>query len=144
MADRTVLDTDVLVAAIRSNRGASRVLLLAALEGRYPLLASVPLMLQYEAVLTRPEHRAAAKISAEDVQALLDAIALIAEPVRVSYLWRPILPDPDDDLVLEAAVNGGAHRVVTFNLRHFRPAARVFGLSVLTPGVALQRSGAQS
>ena len=59
MLGRTVLDTDVLVAAVRSNRGASRVLLTAALERRYPVLASVPLMLQYESVLTRAEHLAA-------------------------------------------------------------------------------------
>src|SRR6059036_1104104 len=57
---RTVLDTDVLVAAVRSDRGASRVVLTAALEQRYPTLASVPLMLQYESVLTRAEHLAAA------------------------------------------------------------------------------------
>lgn len=63
----------MLVAAVRSSRGASRVLLTAALERRYPLLASVPLMLQYESVLTRPEHLAAADLSARDVDVLLDA-----------------------------------------------------------------------
>jgi predicted nucleic acid-binding protein len=136
---RAVLDTDVLVAAVRSDRGASRILLTAALEQRYPTLASVPLMLQYESVLTRAEHLAAAGISAADVEVLLDAIALVAEPVRISFLWRPLLPDPGDDLVLETAVNGLANVVVTFNRRDFEPAAMRFGLEVLTPAEGVRR-----
>jgi len=136
---RTVLDTDVLVAAVRSDRGASRVVLTAALKQRYPTLASVPLMLQYESVLTRAEHLAAARISAADVEILLDAIALVAEPIRISYLWRPVLTDPGDDLVLETAVNGRADLVVTFNRRHFEPAAAPFGLEILAPADAVRR-----
>ena len=88
MLGRTVLDTDVLVAALRSDRGASRVLLVAALGRRYPVLVSVPLMLEYESVLTRPEHLDAAAVSAADVEVLLDAMATVVEPVRISYLWR--------------------------------------------------------
>jgi predicted nucleic acid-binding protein len=139
MLGRTVVDTDVLVAAVRSHRGASRVLLTAALERRYPLLASVPLMLEYEAVLTRSEHLAAAGISAADVEVLLDALAIVAEPIRISYLWRPLLPDAGDDLVLETAVNGRADVVVTFNRRHFEPAAAPFGLEILAPADAVRR-----
>ena len=118
-----MLDTDVLVAAVRSDRGASRALLTNALERRYSVLASVPLMLQYESVLTRPEHLTAAGISAADVEVLLNSIALVVEPIRISDLWRPVLPDSGDDLVLETAVNGQADVVVTFNRRHFVPAA---------------------
>ena len=136
---RTVLDTDVLVAAVHSDRGASRVLLIAALEQRYPMLASVPLMLQYESVLTRAEHLAAAHISAADIDVLLDAVAGVIEPVRISYLWRPVLADPGDDLVLETAVNGRADVVVTFNRRHFEPAAAPFGLEILAPADAVRR-----
>jgi hypothetical protein len=84
------------------------VLLTAALDRRDPLLVSVPLMVEYESVLTRPDHLNAATITSEDVGVLLDAIALIAEPIRISYLWRPVLTDPGDDLVLETAVNGRA------------------------------------
>jgi len=136
---RAVLDTDVLVAAVRSDRGASRLLLTAALEARYPMLASVPLMLQYESVLTRPEHLAAAHISPADVEVLLDALALVTEPIRISYLWRPMLPDPGDDLVLETAVNGHAAVVVTFNRRDFEAAAGHFGIEILAPGEAVGR-----
>lgn len=139
MLGRTVLDTDVLVAAIRSDRGASRALLTAALDKRYPTLASVPLMLQYESVLTRAEHLAAAYISAADVGILLDALAVVIEPIRISYLWRPVLPDAGDDLVLETAVNGRADIVVTFNRRHFERAATPFGLGILGPADAVRR-----
>lgn len=114
-------------------------LLTAALERRYTITASVPLMLQYEAVLMRAEHLAAAGISAEDAGILLDAVALVAEPIRISYLWRPALPDPGDDLVLETAVNGRAAVVVTFNRRHFEPVAVRFGLEILAPGDAVRR-----
>jgi predicted nucleic acid-binding protein len=133
------MDTDVLVAAVRSDRGASRVLLTAALERHHQVLASVPLMLQYESVLTRSEHVIAAGISAADVQLLLDAIAHVATPVRISYLWRPMLPDSDDDLVLETAVNGQAEAVITFNRRHLEPAAARFGIEILAPAEAVRR-----
>jgi predicted nucleic acid-binding protein len=139
-----VLDTDVLIAAVRSDRGASRALLINALERRYPALASVPLMLQYELVLTRPEHLTAAGISAADVEVLLNAIAQVGEPIRISYLWRPVLPDSGDDLVLETAVNGQADVVVTFNRRHFVPAAALFGLEILAPADAVRRLESRS
>ena len=138
MLGPAVLDTDALVAAVRSDRGASRVLLTAALERRYEVLASVPLM-QYESVLTRPEHLVAAGITEADVQILLDAIAVVATPVRISYLWRPMLPDANDDLVLETAVNGSAEVIVTFNRRHFEPAAARFGVEILAPAEAVRR-----
>ena len=131
--------TDVLVAAVRSARGASRVLLTAALENRYPVLVSVPLMLEYEAVLARPEHLEAAGIAAADIGFLLDAFALVIEPIRISYLWRPVLPDPGDDLVLETAVNGRADVVVTFNRRDFVPATTGFGVEILAPADAVRR-----
>ena len=136
---RAVLDTDVLVSAVRSDRGASRLLLVAALEERYAVLASVPLMLQYESVLCRSEHLDAAGISAADIAVLLDAVALIVEPVRISYLWRPMLRDPGDDLVLETAVNGRADVVVTFNRRDFEPAVGRFGFEIIAPSDAVRR-----
>ncbi len=136
---RLVLDTAAMVAAIRSDAGASRRLLVAALERRLTLLASVPLMIEYQAVMMRPEHLDAAGLVAEDVDALLDAVAAVAEPVRLAFLWRPALRDPDDDMVLEAAVNGGAEAIVTFNLRDFGQAASRFGIEILLPGGAWRR-----
>jgi hypothetical protein len=83
-----------MVAAIRGDSGASRRLLRAALEGRgLRLLVSVPLLIEYEAVMTRPEHLRAARLTTEDVGVLLDAVAAVAERVRLAFLWRPVLPD---------------------------------------------------
>lgn len=137
---RVVFDTGVLVAALRSDTGASRALLVSALEGGRCLpLVSVPLMIEYEAVLTRPEHLDVSRLSNGDVQQILDAVSLVAEPIRLSYLWRPVLSDAQDDMVLDTAVNGRGDLLVTFNLRHFKPAARSFGLTVVTPAEALRR-----
>ncbi len=133
-----------MVAAIRSDAGASRQLLVAGLEGRLMLSVSVPLMIEYQAVMTRPEHLEASRLSAEDVEVLLDAVAAVAEPVRLAFLWRPAAADPDDDMVLEAAVNGRADAIVTFNIRDFGNAAEGFGIEVLAPGVALRRLEAET
>jgi putative PIN family toxin of toxin-antitoxin system len=130
-----VLDTSVLVAGLRSNQGSSRQLLIAALRRRYSLLISVPLMVEYQAVLVRPEHLEAARVSAADVGEILSAVASVAEPIRLAYLWRPMLRDPDDEMVLETAVNGGADYLCTLNIRDFAPASR-FGIAVVNPGAA--------
>jgi putative PIN family toxin of toxin-antitoxin system len=131
---RLVFDTDVLVAAFRSERGASRRLLLAALDRKVVLLASVPLMLEYEAVLKRPEQLAAIGLSAGEVDTVLDAVAAVVEPVRLAFIWRPQLRDTGDEMVLETAINGRADRLVTFNLRHLGEAARAFGILAGLPG----------
>ncbi len=138
---RLVLDTAAMVAAIRSDAGASRWLLRAALEQRLglTLLVTVPLLIEYEAVMTRPGHLTAAGLSAADVGVLLDAVAAVAEPVRVAFLWRPTLADADDDMVLEAAVNGRADGIVTFNRRDFDTAVEQFGIPILSPSEAVKR-----
>lgn len=130
-----------MVAAIRSDAGASRRLLVAALERRLRILASVPLMIEYQAVMTRPEHLQASGLAAQEVGLLLDAVAAVAMPVHLAFLWRPATRDPDDDMVLETAVNGRADPIVTFNVRDFETVARRFGIEVLLPGVALRRLG---
>ena len=76
--------------------------------------------------MTRAEHLPAAKLSGGDVSVLLDAVATVCTPVPLAFLWRPTLRDPDDDMVLEAAVNGRADAIVTFNHRDFAPAAEKF------------------
>ncbi len=114
-------------------------LLTEALEGRYLMLVSVPLMIEYESVLTRQEHLDASGLSSTDVQEILDAIASVAEPIRLSFLWRLLLPDPQDDMVLETAANGRADVLVTLNRRHFEPAAKTFGVNVVSPAEAIHR-----
>lgn len=101
------------------------------------MLASVALMLQYEAVVSRPEHRAASGLSEAELGEVLDALAAVAKPVTISYLWRPTLRDPDDELVLETAVNGGADLLLTFNERDFAGIER-FTPKIMRPGPALR------
>jgi len=139
VAASLVVDTDVMVAALRSDRGASRQLLLAALDRRFELLLSVPLILEYEAVLTRPEHLAASGLSRSDVGRVLDDLAAVARPVRLAFRWRPRLSDPDDDMVLETAINGSARAIVTFNQRDFVSGTIGFSCAVIAPVTALQQ-----
>jgi putative PIN family toxin of toxin-antitoxin system len=136
---RLVLDTAVMVAAIRSDAGASRRLLVGALRQQFSPLASVPLLIEYEAVMTRPEHLETAGLSVQDVNTILDAFATVAEPIKLAFLWRPMLNDADDDMVLEVAVNGRADWIVTFNTTDFAEAADRFGIEVLLPNEAVRR-----
>lgn len=126
-----------MVASLRSAGGASRRLLVAALERRFTLLISIPLFIEYEAVLTRGEHLRAAGLRSGDVSDLLDALASVAEPVVPNFRWRPMLRDPNDDMVFEAALNGAADLLVTFNKRDFEGAA-VSNLRIASPAEALR------
>ena len=134
-----VMDTDVMVAAVRSDRGASRLLLLAALDHQFQLLLSVPLILEYEAVLTRPQHLAACGLSTAEVGRVLDDLVAIARPVRLAFRWRPRLSDSDDDMVLETAINGNASAIVTFNQSDFESGIKGFSCAVILPRTALQQ-----
>jgi len=136
---RCVLDTDVIVAALRSPSGASAALLMAARRGELTMVANVALVLEYEATCSRAEHVLASGLSAHQVGLFLDAVVAMAEPVETHFLWRPLLRDPADELVLEAAVNGQAAAIVTFNHRDFGAVPTRFGVEVLSPGTALRR-----
>ena len=81
----------------------------------------------------------ASRRSVADVAILLDAVAAVAERVVLQFLWRPLLADADDDMVLETAANGRADGIVTFNRRHFAPATRQFGIDVLSPSEVVYR-----
>ncbi len=102
-------------------------------------MLTVTLAMEYEAVCTRLEHRVEAGLSSREVEIFLDAIIAIAEPVPTHFLWRPQLRDPNDEMVLEAAVNGRADVLVTFNLRDYGNAAEQFGVDVLLPREALRK-----
>jgi len=131
---RLVLDTSVIVSAFRSRDGASFRLLQLLREGRYTAVATPTLLFEYEAVLKRPLQRQAQGLSEELLEDAICGLAERLEAVRVDYQWRPQLPDPGDEMVLEAAINGHAYAIVTHNVRDFLPAAEQFGLRVMTPG----------
>lgn len=103
------------------------------------MLANVALALEYEATCLLAEHRLAAGLGLADASAFVDAVIALCEPVENPFLWRPQLRDAADEFVLEAAVNGRARAIVTFNRRDFVPAAARFGLDVWLPAEAWRR-----
>lgn len=126
-----VIDTNVLVAALKSRLGASFKLLMALPSGSYNPCLSVPLFVEYESVLKRAgllPH-----LSAEDIDGVLNYVLSRASIHEIFFLWRPFLKDPKDDLVLEAAVASQSRYLVTFNLRDFADVEQHFGIKVVTP-----------
>lgn len=136
-----MLDSSVVISAFRSRRGASNRLLALVDKGRVVPLATPALFLEYEEVLKRQEQRAVSGLSLEEVDTVLAALAALVEPVEVRFGWRPQLADADDEMVLEAAVNGRAEALVTHNLADFARAAPRFGLALLRPSELLERIG---
>ncbi|MGA2878602.1 MAG: putative toxin-antitoxin system toxin component, PIN family [Bryobacteraceae bacterium] len=136
---RLILDTDVVVAAMRSPSGASAAIIRLARRGRVTLMVSVALALEYEAVCNRIEHRIAAELNEAEVNVFVDAIIALAEPVSMHFLWRPQLRDPCDEMVLEAAINGEADALVTFNAKDFGNVPDHFGVELLLPREVIMR-----
>ena len=131
---RVVLDTDVVVAALRSPTGASAEILRLAVQGHLRMVVSLALMLEYEAVATRPEQLLVIGATAAEVRAALDDIAALADEALGHFRWRPQLRDADDELVLDAAVNGRAQVLISFNRRDFGAVPSRFGVLLCTPG----------
>ena len=136
---RLVLDTNVIVTAMRSPKGASVALLMAARRERITILANVALALEYEATCRRAEHGVAAGLRPSQLNIFVDAVIAMVEPVEAHFLWRPQLRDPADEMVLEAAVNGRASAIVTFNSEDFGGIPLQFGVEVLSPVDVLRR-----
>lgn len=124
------MDTNVLIAGLRSRNGASYKLLASIGEGDVEICLSVGLFFEYEAALKRP--RMITGLSVKHIDDVLDYLAVVAVRAEIFYLWRPVLPDPGDDMVLEAAVSGRCSTIVTHNSRDFQ-GAEMFGIHVLTP-----------
>jgi predicted nucleic acid-binding protein len=135
---RIVLDTCVLVSALRSRRGASFRVLELIDSGRFEVCLSITLLLEYEAVCKRLPG--ATPLTKADVETVLDYVCLVAQHQTVFYLWRPFLNDPSDDMVLELAVAGGCGRIVTHNVRDFH-GSNQFGIRTITPQEFLRELG---
>lgn len=127
---RVVLDTSVLVSAWRSRNGASFALLRHLRAGDFEIALSVPLVFEYEAVLLRHLR---AGLQARDVEVFVDYLCSVARTQDIFFLWRPFLRDADDDMLVELAVAGQCHGVVTHNIRDFAGVERL-GLRAFTPG----------
>lgn len=136
---RIVLDTSVVVAGLRSRSGAGNAVMRLVANRYLVALATPPLFLEYEEVLKRAEQRLAHGLMPEEVDEFLGEFAALIEPVELHFRWRPQLRDPGDEMVLEAAINGGADAVVTYNTGDFAAAGERFGIAVLRPGEVLRR-----
>jgi putative PIN family toxin of toxin-antitoxin system len=134
---RAVLDTNVIVSAFRSRRGPAFRLVSAVGKGRFEISVSVPLVLEYEEVLRR-----ATALEEQEVMDVLRFLCSVAKRQNIYFLWRPILPDTKDDMVLELAVASRASSIVTYNTKDFA-LARTFGIEVLTPETFLRIAGVQ-
>jgi len=136
---KIVLDTSVVVAGLRTRLGAGNAVLRLVAERRVRLLATPPLFLEYEDVLKRPEHRLAHGLTPAEIDGFLAELAALIEPVEVHFQWRPQSKDPNDEMVLEAAINGRADALVTYNVADFAGPAERFRIPVLTPPDVLKR-----
>jgi putative PIN family toxin of toxin-antitoxin system len=136
---RVVLDTNVLVAALRSGSGASRQILLALRDERFSALVSVPLFMEYEATLKRAALLRETKLSLRDIDELLDIVAACCEQTDIHFSWRPQLRDPKDEMVLETALNSRADALVTFKRTDFEAACANFSVELLSPSQFLDR-----
>lgn len=132
---RIVLDTNVLYAGLYSASGKSHQLLRAIADGRVRIVLSTPLLFEYEEVLKR--NQAVLSLSDAQVEVVLDNLCALADFQAIYFLWRPRLPDANDDMVLELAVAAQVPRIVSFNARDFRPASQ-FGIEVVTPKIMLE------
>jgi len=134
-----VIDTNVFYTALRSRRGAShRLLREVGRNTAFRIHLSVPLVLEYEEVAKR--HSRALGLLHRDIDDILDYLCSVAGLHSIFYLWRPHLPDPDDDLLLELAVEAGCQRIVTYNQRDFR-GIEPFGVRAVTPQEFLREIG---
>lgn len=135
---RWVLDTNILVAGLRSRTGASNALLIGAFSRKFTWCCTVPLFYEYEDVLNRAVFLLDTGLSRPQIAGFLEDIAATVRAIEVDFRWRPQLGDPGDEMVLEAAINAGAG-IVTHNSRDFGPVPERFGLDLLTPAEALKR-----
>ena len=136
---RYVLDTNVIIAALRSTAGASAEVIRGVRRSSGTFLLSTPLLLEYEAKCKEPEHLEAFNLTEGEVDTVLNVLVACAERVETNYRWRPQLHDAKDEMVLETAVNGRADALVTFNERDFVAAAPRFGLELFGPRELLRR-----
>jgi putative PIN family toxin of toxin-antitoxin system len=127
---KIVIDTNIIVSALKSRNGFSFDLLSIIDDKRFRVFISVPLILEYEDAIKR--NKSKIKLSKSEIDAVLDYICLISEKREIFYLWRPFLKDMKDDMILELAVESESDYIISFNKRDFSGIEK-FNLQVITP-----------
>jgi len=135
---KIVIDTNVLLSALFSNKGKSYKLIETlgkmAKSDKKVNVVSVPLALEFEEVLLRPKNREKyAYFTSEEIRLIISDIVQISHRTKLHFLWRPFLKDSFDDKVLETAVNGQARAIITFNTKDFVGVKKYFDIEILTP-----------
>ncbi len=133
-----VIDTNVVISGLRSKRGASFLLLSLIGRGKFEIVLSVPLVLEYEQVAKRSQWKG--KPSSRYITDILDYICLVGKERKIHFLWRPRERDPKDDMVLEVAVAASCDCIITYNRKDF-PDAKSFGIELRTPAEFLRNIG---
>lgn len=133
------MDTSVVVAALRTRLGAGNAVLRLVTTRRLVPLATPPLFLEYEEVLKRPEQQLVHGLGPDEVDDFLAELAALIEPVELHFRWRPQSRDPNDEMLVEAAINGRADALVTYNTADFTVAGKRFGIRVLSPAELLKK-----
>lgn len=128
---RVVFDTSLIVAATRSRNGASYALVNSIPSRVFQICLSVGLYAEWQDVLTRPEN-VPPGLTPDDAMRFIRYLASQAHLQEIHFLWRPFLPDPNDDMVLELAFAAGCRHIITHNVRHFRGCEQ-FGITAMTP-----------
>ena len=133
-----MLDTNVMVAALKSKRGASYKLLSIIDQDKFQISISVPLIIEYEYALKRTDLNIL--LTDSEIDDILDYICQIADKREIFYLWRPYLKDPKDDMILELAVESESDYIITYNQKDFKEVSK-FGIKTLTPKAFLRKIG---
>ena len=127
---RAVIDTNVIISAMKSTLGASHAILMAIFQRRFVPALSVPLVMEYEEVSKRPGL--VTNLTHQQIDAILDLICQRGHEQRIFFNWRPFLKDPDDDMLVELAIAAQTNCIVTSNYHHLAPAEKL-GIRVLEP-----------
>ena len=135
---KIVIDTNVLLSALFSSKGASYKLLKLVGSEKFRIVLSVPLVLEYEEVAVRNVDKT--ELSIDEIEDIIDYLCSISEHKEIFYLWRPFLKDPDDDMLLELAVSAACNVIVTYNKNDFKGIDK-FGIQVMTAKEFLEEIG---
>jgi putative PIN family toxin of toxin-antitoxin system len=136
---KIVVDTNVLLAALRLRNGASFKLISLIGQEKFEVCISVSLILEYEEQCQLIYE--AIGLTENDIQDVLNYLCWAGTSTKIHFLWRPFLHNIDDDMILELAVAGGCDSIVTYNLKDFKNVEQKFGIKVISPKQFLQEIG---